>query len=110
MTFLGGPAHARGEPSQLVLLGWKTWKLQRSRDWLYRCGKSRQWLKPKISISRLAFTWAELNSELFVSIEPNLSALREQGSITYNSQCSERPPLLHIPSCGNLQTPIPERS
>ena len=32
-----------------------------------------------------------------MSIEPNLSALREQGSITYNSQCSERPPLLQNP-------------
>ena len=33
-----------------------------------------------------------------MSIEPNLSALREQGSITYNSQCSERPPLLQDPT------------
>ena len=42
-----------------------------------------------------------------MSIEPNLSALREQGSITYNSQCSERPPLLHIPNTGNLTVEPP---
>ena len=29
LTFIGGPSHAQGVPGTLVLLGWKTWKLQR---------------------------------------------------------------------------------
>ncbi|CAE7387909.1 unnamed protein product, partial [Symbiodinium sp. CCMP2592] len=29
LTFIGGPSHASGVPGPLVLLGWKTWKLQR---------------------------------------------------------------------------------
>ncbi|CAE7238730.1 unnamed protein product [Symbiodinium sp. CCMP2592] len=61
LTFLGGPAHARGEPSQLVLLGWKTWKLQR-----VAIGSTDAEVQAMVEAEDINFktrlTWAELNS------------------------------------------------
>ncbi|OLQ15076.1 hypothetical protein AK812_SmicGene734 [Symbiodinium microadriaticum] len=61
LTFLGGPTHAQGEPSQLVLLGWKTWKLQR-----VAIGSTDAEVQAMVEAEDINFktrlTWAELNS------------------------------------------------
>ena len=61
LTFLGGPAHARGDPGPLVLLGWKTWRLQR-----VAIGSTDAEVQAMVEAEDINFKtrllWAELNS------------------------------------------------
>ena len=57
---MGGPAHALGEPGPLVLLGWKTWRLQRvaigTTD-----GEVQAMVESEDMNFRTRLIWAELN-------------------------------------------------
>jgi hypothetical protein len=60
LTMMGGPAHSKGEPGPLVLLGWKTWKLQRvaigTTD-----GEVQAMVESEDQNFRARLIWAELN-------------------------------------------------
>jgi hypothetical protein len=60
LTLMGGPAHSAGQPGPLVLLGWKTWKLQRvaigTTD-----GEVQAMVESEDQNFRARLIWAELN-------------------------------------------------
>ena len=60
ITFLGGPGHDKGEPGLLVMVSWRTWKLQRvaigTTD-----AEVQAMVESEDANFRTRFLWAELN-------------------------------------------------
>ena len=61
ITLVGGPGHANGDPGPLVLLGWKTWRLQRvaigSTD-----AEVQAMVESEDANFKTRLIWAEINS------------------------------------------------
>ena len=79
LTFIGGPSHSCGVPGTLVLLGWKTWKLQR-----VAIGSTDAEVQAMVEAEDLNFKtrliWAELNGATVKKGHDFLKAAEEAAS------------------------------
>ncbi|OLP88348.1 hypothetical protein AK812_SmicGene30332 [Symbiodinium microadriaticum] len=79
LTFIGGPSHSCGVPGTLVLLGWKTWKLQR-----VAIGSTDAEVQAMVEAEDLNFKtrliWAELNGATVQKGHDFLKAAEEAAS------------------------------